>query len=330
VDRALEVAERLLNDLHEPVALAGYDLAVLASVGVAVSTPGMTTAGLLRDADIAMYEAKRAGKSQIKIFDPAMRLSASRHLEFRTDLANAVDRDQLRLVYQPMVDLRTRRVVGAESLLRWDHPLRGAVSPAEFIPIAERAGLSVPIGNWVVDESLRAAARWQARAPQQISINVSASLLRSPGFVEHVRSSTIRHAIDPSRVTLEITETVLVEEIDSASGLLAELRSLGVLIAIDDFGTGYCSLSYLQRFPADVVKIDRRFIRELGDDGREPTLAEMILRLTSGLDVLSVAEGIERPAQLRALQALGCDLGQGYLLSAPLEADDLEHRLGVA
>jgi diguanylate cyclase (GGDEF)-like protein/PAS domain S-box-containing protein len=330
VDRALEVAERLLNDLHEPVALAGYDLTVLASVGVAVSTPGMTTAGLLRDADIAMYEAKRAGKSQIKIFDPAMRLSASRHLEFRSDLANAIDRDQLRLVYQPMVDLHTRRVVGAESLLRWEHPLRGAVSPAEFIPIAERAGLIVPIGQWVVDESLRAAARWQTRGPQQISINVSASQIRSSGFVEHVRSSLIRHAIDPRRVTLEITETVLVEEIESASGYLAELRSLGVLIAIDDFGTGYCSLSYLQRFPVDVVKIDRQFIQELDDDPRQATLAKMILQLTAGLDVQSVAEGIERPEQLRALRALGCDLGQGYLLSEPLEVDELERRFGVA
>jgi EAL domain-containing protein (putative c-di-GMP-specific phosphodiesterase class I) len=203
------------------------------------------------------------------------------------------------------------------------------VSPSEFIPIAERAGLIVPIGKWVIDESLRAAARWQARGPQQISINVSASQIRSPEFVEQVRASLIRHAIDPRCVTLEITETMLVEEIESASGYLAELRSLGVRIAIDDFGTGYCSLSYLQRFPVDIVKIDRQFIQELGDDPSEATLARMILQLTAGLDMLSVAEGIERPAQLRALQALGCDLGQGYLLSEPLEADELERRFGV-
>lgn len=330
VDRALDVAEQLLLDLHVPVALAGYDLTVLASVGVAVSAPGMTTAGLLRDADIAMYEAKRAGKSQIKIFDPAMRLSASRHLEFRSDLSDAIDRHQLRLVYQPMVDLRTGRVVGAESLVRWEHPTRGSVAPSEFIPIAERAGLIVPIGKWVVDESLRAAARWQERGPQQVSINVSATQMRSAEFVDHVRSSLATFSIDPGRVTLEITETMLVEEIESSSGHLADLRSLGVLIALDDFGTGYCSLSYLQRFPVDVLKIDRQFIQELGEEPRQATLAKMILQLTSGLDMVSVAEGIERPAQLRALQELGCDLGQGHLLSPPLEAVELERRFGVA
>lgn len=330
VDRALDVAEQLLADLHDPVPLAGYDLTVLASVGVAVATAGMSTAGLLRDADIAMYEAKRAGKSQIKIFDPAMRLTASKHLEFRSDLAHAIDQDQLRIVYQPMIDLQTHRVVGAEALLRWEHPTRGAVSPYEFIPIAERAGLIVPIGKWVIEESIRAAARWQERGPQQVSINVSASQIRSPDFVRHVRESIETHGIDPCRVTLEITETVLVDEIESASCNLAHLRKLGVLIAIDDFGTGYCSLSYLQRFPVDVVKIDRQFVEELDGLPRGATLAKMILQLTAGLDVVSVAEGIERPSQLRALQELGCDLGQGFLLSGPLEAHELEQRFGVA
>ncbi len=330
IDRALDVAEGLLEALREPVALAGYDLAVLASVGVAVSTPGMTTAGLLRDADIAMYEAKRAGKSQIKIFDPAMRLTATRHLEFRSDLGTAIEQDQLRLVFQPMVDLRSHQVVGAESLLRWEHPTRGAIPPSEFIPIAERAGLIVPIGKWVVEQSIRAAARWQARGPQRVSVNVSALQIRSPEFVEQVRRSLEEHRLDPSLVILEITEDLLVDEIDSASDNLARLRELGVLIALDDFGTGYCSLSYLQRFPVDVVKIDRRFIEELDEHPRTMPLAKMILQLTAGLGIESIAEGIERPAQLRTLQALGCDIGQGYLLSGPLEADELERRFGVA
>ncbi len=198
IDRALDVAEGLLDALREPVALAGYDLAVLASVGVAVSTPGMTTAGLLRDADIAMYEAKRAGKSQIKIFDPAMRLTATRHLEFRSDLGSAIERDQLRLVFQPMVDLRTHRVVGAESLLRWEHPTRGPIAPSEFIPIAERAGLIVPIGRWVVDQSIKAASQWQERGPQRVSINVSALQIRSPEFVDQVRRSLETHRLDPT------------------------------------------------------------------------------------------------------------------------------------
>jgi diguanylate cyclase (GGDEF)-like protein/PAS domain S-box-containing protein len=330
VDRALDVAESLLDSLRQPVALAGYDLAVLASVGVAVSTPGMTTAGLLRDADIAMYEAKRAGKSQIKIFDPAMRLTATRHLEFRSDLGSAIERDQLRLVFQPMVDLRSHEVVGAESLLRWEHPTRGSIAPSEFIPIAERAGLIVPIGRWVIDQSIAAAARWQARGPQRISVNVSPQQIRSPEFVDQVRESLGVHGLDPSLVVLEITEAMLVEEIESAADNLAPLRELGVLIAIDDFGTGYCSLSYLQRFPVDIVKIDRQFIEEIDEHPRTMSLARMILQLTAGLDVLSVAEGIERPAQLRALQTLGCDIGQGYLLSGPLEGAELERRFGVA
>ena len=329
IDRALDVAEGLLEALRQPVALAGYDLAVLASVGVAVSTPGMTTAGLLRDADIAMYEAKRAGKSQIKIFDPAMRLAATRHLEFRSDLGSAIERDQLRLVFQPMVDLRTHRVVGAESLLRWEHPTRGPIAPSEFIPIAERAGLIVPIGRWVVDESIKAASQWQSSGPQRVSINVSGFQVRSPEFVEQVRCSLEVHQLDPSLVVLEITETMLVEEIESASDNLARLRDLGVLIAIDDFGTGYCSLSYLQRFPVDIVKIDRQFIDELDEQTCSMSLAKMILQLTAGLEVISIAEGIERPGQLRMLQALGCDIGQGFLLSGPLEAAELQRRLGL-
>jgi len=330
VDRALDVAEGLLEALRQPVALAGYDLAVLASIGVAVSTPGMTTAGLLRDADVAMYEAKRAGKSQIKIFDPAMRLTATRHLEFRSELGMAVEREQFRLVYQPMVDLRSHQVVGAEALLRWEHPTRGPIAPSEFIPIAERAGLTVPIGKWVIDESIRAATRWQSRGPQRVSVNVSALQIRSPEFVDHVRRSLDTHQLDPALVILEITETMLVEEIESASDNLAPLRELGVLIAIDDFGTGYCSLSYLQQFPVDIVKIDRQFIDELDEQRQAMPLAKMILQLTAGLEVMSIAEGIERPAQLRALQALGCDIGQGFLLSAPLEAAELERRFGVA
>jgi EAL domain-containing protein (putative c-di-GMP-specific phosphodiesterase class I) len=182
----------------------------------------------------------------------------------------------------------------------------------------------------VLDQSIAAASQWQGRMPLRVSINVSALQMRSPEFVEHVQRSLERHQLDPHLVALEITEAVFVEEIESAADNLAQLRDLGVLIAIDDFGTGYCSLSYLQQFPVDIVKIDRQFIDEL--DAEQPTmpLAEMILQLTAGLDVISVAEGIERPAQLRALKALGCDIGQGYLLSGPLEADEVRRRFGAA
>ena len=329
IDRALDVAEALLEAMRQPVTLAGHELTVLASVGVAVSTAGMTTAGLLRDADTAMYEAKRAGKSQIKIFDPAMRLSASRHLEFRSDLGSAIERNELRLVFQPMVDLRSQQVVGAESLLRWEHPTRGPIGPSEFIPIAERAGLIVPIGMWVIEESIRSAARWQSRGPQRVSVNVSAPQIRSPDFVDHLRRSLEAHQLEPKLLALEISETMLVDEPESTTDNLARLRELGVLIALDDFGIGYCSLSYLRRFPVDIVKIDRQFVHELDGDPRAVPMAAMILQLTAGLGVLSVAEGIEHTGQLSALQALGCDIGQGFLLSEPLEAAELERRLGV-
>ncbi len=330
IDRALDLAEGLLDALREPVAIAGFDLAVLASVGVAVSTPGMTTAGLLRDADIAMYEAKRAGKCQIKIFDPSMRLTATRHLEFRSDLGAAIELGQLRLVYQPMVELRTHQVVGAEALLRWEHPTKGSISPSEFIPIAERAGLIVPIGNWVIEESIRAASRWQAKGLQQVSVNVSAHQIRSPQFVDHIRQLLEQHQLHPACMILEINERTLVDELDSGAETLAQLRELGVRIAVDDFGTGYCSMSYMHQFPVDVVKIDRQFIDELDDDAHPMPLAKMILQLTAGLDVVSVAEGIERPTQLAVLEELGCEIGQGFLLAVPLESAELERRFGVA
>lgn len=330
VIRALDVAEQLLEELRMPVQLAGYDLAVLASVGVAVAAPGMTTSSLLRDADIAMYEAKRAGKGQIKIFDPAMRLGATTQLEFRSELGSALENNELRLVYQPLVSLKTGEVTGAEALLRWRHPVRGEVSPGEFIPIAEKSGLIRAIGEWVLNEAMSEAKKWQARGPRYVSVNVSAVQLRAEGFVGVVRDALARHQLDPASVLLEVTETVLVNEIESASSVLVELRSLGIRIAIDDFGTGYCSLSYLQRFPVDILKIDRQFVDEVDGDAKQSSLAKMILQMSATLEITSVAEGIERPTQLAALRQFGCDIGQGFLLSRPLEVSVLHERFGIS
>lgn len=329
VVRALDVADQLLEELRMPVQLAGYDLAVLASVGVAVAAPGMTTSSLLRDADIAMYEAKRAGKGQIKIFDPAMRLGATTQLEYRSELGSALEKNELRLVYQPLVSLKTGEVTGAEALLRWRHPVRGEVSPGEFIPIAEKSGLIRSIGEWVLNEAMSEAKKWQSRGPRYVSINVSAVQLRAEGFVGVVRDALARHQLDPSNVLLEVTETVLVDEIESASSVLVELRSLGLRIAIDDFGTGYCSLSYLQRFPVDILKIDRQFVDEVDGDAKQSSLAKMILQMSATLEITTVAEGIERPTQLAALRQFGCDIGQGFLLSRPLEVSVLHERFGI-
>jgi len=304
-------------------------VAALASVGVAVASPGSTTSGLLRDADLAMYEAKRAGKGQIKVFDPEMRLGMSNHFEDRSALSLALDNRELRLVYQPLVDLVTGEVTGAEALIRWSHPDRGDVSPAEFIPVAERSGLIREIGEWVLHEAMHEAATWQARGARYVSINVSALQLRSSDFVDQVSNAIVCSGLPAERLLLEVTETILVDEIESASTTLSALREMGVRIAIDDFGTGYCSLTYLQKFPIDVVKIDRQFVDEVDGDEQRSSLARMILQMTASLGVISVAEGIERPAQIAALREFGCDVGQGFLLSHPLEVDTVRRRFGV-
>ena len=328
IDRAIDVAERLLDSLREPVSIAGYDVAVLASVGVAVAMPGMNTTSLLRDADIAMYEAKRAGKGQIRIFDPAMRLVATKHLEYRSDLAEALERGQLRLVYMPFVDLRSGQVNGAEALVRWHHHEHGDIPASEFIPIAERSGLIVPMGYWVLEQGLRQVATW--RPDLFASFNVSAVQIRQPDFVERVVEIVDAHHVDPRCIVLELTETVLVDEGDRAIETVRRLREEGFRFAIDDFGAGYCSLSYLQRHPVDLLKIDRTAIDEFGSDPRGNTLARTILQMADSLDLLTVAEGIETTGQLRELRRFGCDLGQGYLLSKPLEVEALAPRFGYA
>ena len=313
VDRALDVAEELLDSLRVPVSLAGYDLAVLASVGVAIAAPGMTTSSLLRDADIAMYEAKRAGKGQIKIFDPAMRLGATKHLEFRSELGNAIEDGQLRLVFQPTIDLRTGHVVGAEALCGGVIPTRGDVSPERVHP-DRRAHRADPADRRSGCSTRRCARHgWQrgGRPGQRERLGGAAP----PPGLRRPRAAALPTTARPGpadpgdhRDRARRRDRVGVDHPRRAP-------SLGVRLAIDDFGTGYCSLSYLQRFPVDVVKIDRQFVVELGDGPRSSTLARMILQMTSSLDVTSVAEGIERPEQLAELRRLGCDIGQGYLLS---------------
>ena len=324
IDRAIDVAEKLLDALRDPVTIAGYDVAVLASVGVAVAAPGMSTTSLLRDADVAMYEAKRAGKGQIRIFDPAMRLVATKHLEYRSELAAALQERQMRLVYMPFVDLRSGQVTGAEALVRWHHPEHGDVPASDFVPIAERSGLIVPMGYWILDEALAQAASW--RPGLYLSVNVSGVQIRQPDFAERVIEAVDRYHVDPSSVVFEITETVLVDEGDRATETIRRLREEGFRFAVDDYGADYCSLSHLQRHPVDLLKIDRAAIEEFGNDPRGNTLARTILQMAESLELQTVAEGIENTNQLRELRRLGCDLGQGYLLSKPLEASELSHR----
>jgi len=330
IDRAISVAEGLLADLGHPVQVAGHEVSVLASIGVAVAAPGMSTSSLLRDADVAMYEAKRAGKGQIRIFDPAMRLVASRHLAYRGALGNALADGQLRLVYMPYVDLRTGQVTGAEALVRWQHPEYGEIPAGEFIPIAERSGLIVPMGYWILEHGLEHAARWRSVQRLYVSFNISPVQIKQPEFLETVIGLVERYGVEPGRVVLEVTEAVLAEESGRVRGTVSKLAEYGFRFAVEDFGSGAASVSCVQRFPVSLIKIDGEAVREFGDDPTGSTLTRVILQMAESLGVLTVAEGIESPRQLQELRRAGCDLGQGYLLSHPLEAGELERHFAPA
>ncbi|HYI62672.1 MAG TPA: EAL domain-containing protein [Acidimicrobiales bacterium] len=315
------IANRILDALRVPVPVGDMELGVVASIGVAVAMGDASTVGLLRDADIAMYEAKRAGKGRVCVFDPAMRDSASDRLALQTDLSVALENDQLRVVYQPIVDLVTGLVGGAEALVRWRHPDRGEIPPDSFIPVAEQTGLVVPIGEWVLHQACRQAAV----SGSTVGVNVSGVQFAAPGFLDSVSVALAQSGLPPRGLTVEITETALMADTEATAHLLDQLRALGVRIAIDDFGTGYCSLAYLQRFAVDVVKIDRAFVAELDGASKGDRLAKTILQMAESLDVTTVvAEGIETEEQLVRLQEMGCRKGQGFLLSRPLELEEYQ------
>lgn len=328
VDRAISVAETLIEALSVPVEFGGRRVSVLASVGVAVAAPGLSTSSLLRDADVAMYEAKRAGKGQIRIFDPAMRLLATKHLAYRSQLGAALENSQLRLVYMPYVDLRTGQVTGAEALVRWHHPEFGEIPAADFIPIAERSGLIVEIGNWIFDQGLALASTWQRDLGLYISFNVSPIQIKHPDFITDVIGAIRRHGVDPKLVLLEVNESVLADETARMKETFRELSEFGVRFAVDDFGSGSASLNYVQRYPVSLVKIASSAVEAFGNDPRGNTLARVIVQMAESLRITTVAEGVESTRQLNALRRLGCDLGQGYVLSHPVEASEISRRFG--
>ena len=322
---ARQVADRFLEAMQAIVDLDGREIFISASVGIAFDTPGCTADEVLRNADLAMYRAKARGKKRYEMFAPEMHAVVMERLELETDLRHALERAEFYLVYQPLVDLRSGVLVGVEALARWRHPVRGVVSPGEFIPAAEETGLIVPMGRWVIEESCRQLRAWQRATGRalRMSVNISARQLQGPLLTDHVATALRTTSISGSSLVLEITESMLVDDVERTMEKLQRFSDLGVSLAIDDFGTGYSSLAYLSRLPVDILKIDRSFVAGLGTHPEMTAVTSAIVALGKSLNLTVVAEGIEEPAQLAALTTMGCDYGQGYLLSRPLAADDV-------
>ncbi|MFI5844511.1 EAL domain-containing protein [Catenuloplanes sp. NPDC051500] len=332
-DDAHAIAGRMVSSLSEPFIDNGHELFVTASVGFVVTTdPSAIAEDLVRDADAAMYQAKARGRNCYQCFDPQLRDRATKRYTVEADLARALEHRQLRLEYQPLLSLHDRSVVGAEALIRWDHPARGVVPPTEFIGIAEDRGLIVSIGTWVLHEACRQLVEWSARhdpalPPLTMAVNVSSRQLCAPDFAAIVKDVLDRHRIAPAQLCLELTETAQLLDMAEARDALADLSRLGVHIALDDFGTGYSSLAHLMQFPANVLKIDRSFVSHLETGGRGREIVAAVTAMGHVLGMTVVAEGIETTGQLDRLIALGCDQGQGYLLGRPLRPEALAHLL---
>ena len=322
------VAERLMATLAVPFVLDNQRVRVSASIGMALGDVGSTATAMVRDADIAMYGAKAEGKARVLRFDAAMRAAAMERARLENDLDEALEQQQFRLAYQPVVDLGTRRVVGFEALLRWDHPVLGPVPPSSFIPIAESAGRMVELGRWVLREACTTAARWQRDHPTAgcltMAVNASGSQLGGEGFTEAVAQVLADTGLRPASLVLELTETALVHDPVKAAAQMQSLRELGVRLAIDDFGTGYSSLSYLRSFPVDILKVDRTFVAMITEHEAVPPILRGLIELARTLGLELVAEGVETETQHERLRAERCELAQGYLYAAPLEADEAE------
>ncbi|MBV9879282.1 MAG: EAL domain-containing protein, partial [Gemmatirosa sp.] len=338
------VAERVVRAMRAPITVEGKEVFIGASVGMArggTGTDAPTSAdALLRNADVAMYRAKGNGKGRHAMYEPGMREAALERLELEAGLRHAVERRELRLQFQPIVELDGEHVVGVEALVRWQHPTLGLLPPLRFIPIAEETGLIVPLGRWVLREACRHGAGWIVRhaagsTPLTLTVNVSPRQLQDRSFVDDVEDVLTATRFPAERLLLELTESVFMQADDRTLATLHALKALGVRLAIDDFGTGYSSLAYLQQFPLDVLKIDRRFVDGMTRGGSEAALARTIIALGDSLSLRTVAEGVARPQQQEQLRALGCAYGQGFLFAHPLDAPDItrlleEGRVGEA
>jgi diguanylate cyclase (GGDEF)-like protein len=319
------IADRIQHDLALPYDLEGHKVFVSVSMGIVLSADRYEQPDdVLRDADIAMYRAKGQGRGRFELFDTEMLAHVVTRRELETDLRKALERQEFIIHYQPIVKLGIRRIVGFEALVRWQHPTRGLISPAEFIPMAEETGLIVPIGYWVLAEACRQIGEWHVQFPADppltISVNLSVRQCAQPDLVQKVAHILEETSLDASDLKLELTESMIVEDADSTSAMLSELRALGVQVQMDDFGTGYSSLGYLQRLPIDTLKIDRTFVNRMGKDDSGSEIVRTILALAHDLGMKVVAEGIETDEQLSELKSMGCEYGQGYLFTKPIDS----------
>jgi diguanylate cyclase (GGDEF)-like protein/PAS domain S-box-containing protein len=328
LDKARHLAQRLSHAFSTPFVVGEREMFATASLGIALGrAPDATPDSLLRDADAAMYRAKERGRARYEVFDEDMRAQLLRRMDTEHAMPRALERNEFRILYQPIVCLDTGTMSGVEALVRWEHPEHGLITPAEFVPIAEDNGLIVPLGAWVLREAMRQAAEWHrehpARRDLHVTVNLSARQLQDPDLPAAVATTLDELEMDPAAVTLEITESVLMHDRDVSLARLLDLKFLGVRLAIDDFGTGYSSLAYLQRFPLDVLKVDKAFVDGVAHGPEESALAAAIIRLGHTLHLRTVAEGVESPEQVAHLRRLGCQDAQGYLFAHPLPADEI-------
>ena len=329
METATKVAEKIHQSLAIPFSLENYELFTSASVGIALSSQGYDKPeDILRDADLTMYSAKERGKARYEVFDRSMHTRAIKRLQLENDLRRGIERKEFAVYYQPIACLDSGRISGFEALARWHHPTRGFVSPVEFIPIAEETGLIISLGNWLLEESCRQLRVWQLKYPEnshiKISVNLSAKQLREANLVKQVESILNKTQLSGSHLKLEITESILMENLDTVTQTILALQKQNIQLSIDDFGTGYSSLSYLHRFPANTLKIDRSFVNEIKLGQENSAIVKTIVTLAHMLNMDVIAEGIETEIQLDQLKSLKCEHGQGFLFSKPLSRDETE------
>jgi diguanylate cyclase (GGDEF)-like protein len=318
---AMLVAEQVIAVFQQPFQLAAGTHVVSGSIGIALSGAAADSpADLVRDADAAMYRAKLGGRNGYEVFDEGMRARAVQRMSVESDLRGALERDELRLVFQPIVSLADGHVLGAEALIRWQHPERGLLGPGEFITVAEESGLIVPIGDWVLASACREAAAWVAEQPLMVSVNLSPRQV-SPRLIDAVAAAITDSGLDPDLLALEITEGVLLGDSDASRGTLKALKALGVHLVLDDFGTGYSSLGYLKRLPLDGIKIDRSFVDGLGTDADDSAIVSAVAGMANSLGLTLIAEGVESLAQVKELQQLACQRAQGFHFARPMDPD---------